>query len=88
VYDNRDDASESGPSPSPPSCILRRQYFLENDPDLQVIVNDFTPEMFSVEVIEVLGTTLGTDVYIRNFVAQNFILLKIAGNVDNFDEGN
>ncbi len=51
-------------------------------------MNDFTPEMFSVEVIEVLGTTLGTDVYIRNFVAQNFILLKIAGNVDNFDEGN
>jgi len=31
------------------------------------------PEMFTVEVIEVLGTPLGTDVYIRDFVAQNCV---------------
>ncbi len=41
----------------------RAQYFLQNEPDLQGIANDFTPEMFSVEGIEVLGTPLGTDVY-------------------------
>ena len=45
--------------------------FLQNDPELQVIVNDFTQEMFTVQVIEVLGTPLGTDVYVRNFVTQN-----------------
>ena len=37
----------------------RAQYFLQNER----IANDFTPEMFSVEGIEVLGTPLGTDVH-------------------------
>ena len=32
----------------------RAQYFLQNDPDLQGIANDFTPEMFTVKDIEVL----------------------------------
>ncbi len=27
----------------------RSKYFLENDPDLQGIANDFTPDMFSVQ---------------------------------------
>jgi hypothetical protein len=36
--------------------------------DLQVIANDFTPEMFTVQVIEVLGTPVDTDVYVRDFV--------------------
>jgi hypothetical protein len=44
----------------------RDQHFLQNDPDLQVIVNDFTPEMFTV-----LGTPLGGHVYVRDFVVQN-----------------
>jgi hypothetical protein len=39
----------------------RAQYFLQTDPDLQVIANDFTPEMFTVKGIEVLRTPLGTD---------------------------
>jgi hypothetical protein len=44
--------------------------FFQNDPDLQVITNDFTPEMFVVQVIEVLGTPLGTDVFVKDFVAK------------------
>ncbi len=43
------------------------------DPDLQGIANDFTPEMFTVQGIELLGAPLGTDVYIRDFVAQNCV---------------
>jgi hypothetical protein len=58
----------------------RAQYFLQNDPDLQGIVKDFNQEMFSVQGIEVMGTPLGTDDYIRNFVTQNCI--KISRNVE------
>ena len=39
----------------------RVQVFLQNDPSLQDIVQDFTPNMFSVQGIEVLGTPIGTD---------------------------
>jgi hypothetical protein len=51
----------------------RTQYFFQTDPDLQVIANDFTPEMFTATGIEVLGTPTGTDTYIKDFVAQNCI---------------
>ena len=34
----------------------RAQYFLQTDPDLQVIVNNFAPDMFTTTGIEVLGT--------------------------------
>ena len=34
----------------------RAQNFLQNNPDLQVIANDFTQEMFTVQGIEVLGS--------------------------------
>jgi hypothetical protein len=51
----------------------RAQHFLQNNPNLQVIVNDFTQEMFTVQDIELLGTPLVTDVYVRNFGSQNFI---------------
>ena len=61
----------------------RDQYFLQTDPDLQSIANDFYPEMFTVEDIEVLGTPLGTDVYIRDFVDQNCI--KIMRDVEKFE---
>ena len=44
------------------------QFFLENDPSLQVIDHDFTSNMFSVEDIEILGTPLGTDIYIKHYV--------------------
>jgi hypothetical protein len=37
------------------------------------MVNDFTPEMFTVEGIEVLGTPIGTEGYIKNFVTQNCV---------------
>jgi hypothetical protein len=57
----------------------RAQFFPENDPDLQGIANDFTPEMFTVQGIKVLGTPLGIDIYIRDFVAQN--CLKITRDV-------
>jgi hypothetical protein len=51
----------------------RDQRFLQNDPDLQGITNDFTPEMFTVQVIEVLGTPLVTDVYVKDSVVQKCI---------------
>jgi hypothetical protein len=49
----------------------RDQHFLQTDPAFQHMVNDFTLEMFTVEGIEVLGTPIGTESYIKNFVAQN-----------------
>jgi hypothetical protein len=61
----------------------RAQYFLQNDPDLQGIANDFTPEMCSVQGIEVLGTPSGADTYIKDFVVQNCI--KIARNVEKLE---
>jgi hypothetical protein len=61
----------------------RAQHFLQNDPDLQDVVNDFTQEMFTVQGIEVLGTPLGTDFYVRNFVAQNCI--KISRDVEKLE---
>ena len=61
----------------------RAQYFLQTDPDLQGITNNFTPEMFTVTGIEVLGTPIGTDDYIQDFVAQNSI--KIMRDVDKLD---
>jgi hypothetical protein len=45
----------------------RDQHFLRTDPALQHMANDFTPEMFTVEGIEVLGTPIGTEGYIKNF---------------------
>jgi hypothetical protein len=39
----------------------RVQVFLQNDPILQDIAQDFTPNMFSVQGIEVLGTPRDTD---------------------------
>jgi hypothetical protein len=39
--------------------------------------------MFTVQGIEVLGTPLGTDVYIRDFMAQN--CLKITRDVEKFE---
>jgi hypothetical protein len=56
------------------------QYFLQTDPDLQGITNDFTPKMFKAMGIEVLGTPIYTDVYIKDIVAQNCI--KIMRDVD------
>ena len=61
----------------------RTQYFLQTDPDLQVIANDFTPEMFTSTGIEVLGTPIGTDDYIKDFVAQNCV--KIMRDVDKLE---
>ena len=49
----------------------RTQFFLQNDPSLQGIAHDFTSNMFSVEGIEILGTPLGTDIYIKNYVQNN-----------------
>jgi len=51
----------------------RTQHFLRTDPALQDIAKDFTPEMFTVEDIEVLGTPIGTEGYIKNFVTQECI---------------
>ena len=61
----------------------RVQYFLQTDPDLQDIANDFTPEIFKATGIEVLGTPIATDAYIKDFVAQNSI--KIMRDVEKLE---
>jgi hypothetical protein len=47
------------------------------------MVNDFTPEMFTVEGIEVLGTPVVTEGYIKNFVSQNCV--KIMRDTENLE---
>jgi hypothetical protein len=69
--------------PSARHVYERAQYFLQNDPDLQNIANDFSPDMFTTMGIEVLGTPVGTDEYIKNFVAQNSI--KIMKDVEKLE---
>jgi hypothetical protein len=59
------------------------QNFLQNDPDFQGIANDFTPDMFSVQVIEVLGTPSDKDSYTKDFVSQNCV--NIVRNVENLE---
>ena len=61
----------------------RTQPFLRTDPALQHMANDFTPEMFTVEGIEVLGTPIGTEGYIKNFVAQNCV--KIIRDIEKLE---
>ena len=61
----------------------RADFFLQNDPSLQGIAHDFTFNMFSVEDIEILGTPIGTDIYIKNFVQNN--CLKIINDVVKHD---
>ncbi len=64
------------------------QYFLQTDPDLQVIVNDFTPEMFKTMGIEVFGTPIDTDAYIKDFVAQNCIkIMRDAEKLEPLTDG-
>jgi hypothetical protein len=69
--------------PSARHVYERTQYFLQNDPDLQSIANDFTPDMFTTTGIQVLGTPIGTDAYIKDFVDQNSI--KIMKNVEKLE---
>jgi hypothetical protein len=61
----------------------RAQHFLQTDPALQHMANDFTPEMFTVEGIEVLGTPIGTEGYIKNFVTQNCV--KIVRDIEKLE---
>jgi hypothetical protein len=44
----------------------RAEFFLQNDPSLQDIAQDFTFNMFSVKVIEILGTPIGKTSTLRN----------------------
>jgi hypothetical protein len=69
--------------PSARHVYERAQYFLQNDPDLHSIANDFTPDMFTTTGIEVLGTPIGTDEYIKDFVVQNNI--KIMKDVEKLE---
>jgi len=61
----------------------RAQHFLQSDPGLQHMANEFTPEMFTVEGIEVLGTPIGTESYIKNFVALNCV--KIMRDIEKLE---
>ncbi len=67
----------------PTACHVyeRSQNFLQNDFILQCRM--ISPPMFSVQGIEVLGTPLGTDAYIKEFVAHNSV--KITSNVEKFE---
>ena len=47
------------------------------------MAKEFTAEMFTVEDIEVLGTPIGTDSYIRNFLTQN--CLKIVRDIEKLE---
>ncbi len=80
---NMDKTMFLGKVPTTRHVYKRVQHFLQNDPDLQGIANNFTPEMFTEQDIEVLGTPLGTDVYVRDFVAQNCIM--ITRDVENLE---
>jgi hypothetical protein len=61
----------------------RAQHFLRTDPGLQHMANDFTPEMFTVEGIEVLGTPTGTEGHIKIFVTQNCV--KIMRDIEKLE---
>jgi hypothetical protein len=61
----------------------RSQIFLQSDPVLQHMANVFTPEIFTVEGIEVLGTPIGTEGYIKNFVSQNCV--KIMRDIEKLE---
>ena len=50
--------------PTAQHVFNRAKHFLDNDPDLQKIAQDFTLDMFTSEGIAVLGTPVGTDRYI------------------------
>ncbi len=66
----------------------RSQFFLQNDPSLQGITHDFTSNMFSVEGIEILGTPLDTDIYIKNYVQNNCLkIIKDVGKHDPLTDG-
>jgi hypothetical protein len=60
---------------SPFFILLQINYY--NDTDFQGIVNDFTPEMFTVQDIEVLGTPLVTDVYVRDLITRDVQKLEL-----------
>ncbi len=60
---------------SPLFILLQINYY--NDTDFQGIVNDFTPEMFTVQDIEVLGTPLVTDVYVRDLITRDVQKLEL-----------
>ena len=61
----------------------RSHVFLQNDQSLQDIEQGFTLNMFSVQGIEVLGTPIGTDTYIKEYVTQSCI--KITRDVEKHD---
>jgi hypothetical protein len=61
----------------------RVQHFLRTIPSIHHLAGEFTQEMFTVEGIEVLGTPIGTDNYIRNFVAHN--CLKIVRDIEKLE---
>ena len=66
----------------------RVKHFLDNDPDLQEIANDFTLDMFKDEGIEVLGAPLGTDRYNKSRMTQH--CLRIMTDItehESFDDG-
>ncbi len=50
------------------------------------IANDFSPDMLTTTGMEVLGTPIGTDVYIKDFVAENSI--KIMKDVEKLEPPN
>ena len=49
------------------------KHFLHTDPDLADIAHHFTRDMFTTEDIEVLGSPVGIDRFIKTFVAQNCV---------------
>jgi hypothetical protein len=65
--------------PSTDHLIERAKHFLDTESDLSDIDHHFTPDMFTTEGVEVLGTPVGKDRFIQTFVDQN--CLKIMGDI-------
>jgi hypothetical protein len=61
----------------------RAKHFLRTIPGIRHLANEFTQEMFTVEGIEVFGTPIDTDSYIRNFVTKN--CLKIVRDIEKLE---
>jgi hypothetical protein len=85
---NMDKTEFLAKGPTARHVFERAQYFLQTDPDLQGIANDFTPEIFTVTGIEVLGTPIGSNAYIKDFVAQNCIkIMRDVGKLEPMTDG-
>jgi hypothetical protein len=74
--------------PTADHVFERAKHFLDTDPDLADIAHHFTRDMFSTEGIEVLGTPVGTDRFIKTIVAHNCLkIMEDTGKLQALTDG-